>query len=288
MDTKSLPESDLALERRRADTDIDGVEYKKLPCGRFLWERIRITSKAGEESIGRPRGIYDTLTLPRMDRLDTDGEEDAAEELARELCYLFDTSNIQPRRILVAGIGNRALTPDSIGPKTAEKITPTMHISGFDSSIFEALECSEIAVIAPGVTASSGMESSEIIKSICDAIKPDAVIAVDSLASRSSSRLGATVQICNTGIFPGSGIGNRRGALNRESLGVPVIAIGVPSVIDTRIFIDEELSRRAKYSKGAKTDTEPMFVSPREIDSITDVASRIIAGAINQAFGVQM
>ena len=288
MNANFLPESDLALERRRADTSIDGVEYKKLPAGRFLWERIRITGKAGEESIGRPRGIYDTLTLPRMDKLDIDGEEDAAEVLARELCYIFDGSNIQPRRILIAGIGNRALTPDSIGPKTAEKITPTMHISGFDSSVFEALECSEIAVITPGVTASSGMESSEIVKSICDSIKPDAVIAIDSLASRSSSRLGTTVQICNTGIFPGSGIGNRRGALNQESLGIPVIAIGVPSVIDTRIFIEEELAHLAPKREIRGADAEPMFVSPREIDSITDAAARIISGAINQAFGIQM
>ena len=288
MDNQTFPQSDLALERRRADTDAEGVEYKRHQDGHFLWERIRITSEKGAQSIGRPRGNYDTLTLPRMDRLEPDDADLAVEQLARELCYIFDCSEINPGRILVCGIGNRELTPDSIGPKTADRVTPTMHLSRLYRSMFEDLECSEIAVISPGVTAESGMESGEVIKSVCNLISPDAVIAIDALAARSSSRLGSTIQISNTGIFPGSGIGNRRNALNRESLGVPVIAIGTPSVIDTRIFIDEELSRSASPHSQGRTEGEPMFVSPREIDAITNIASKIISGAINQAFGVQL
>lgn len=287
MEGYRFPESDLALERRRADTNIEGVEYKKERRDCFLWERIRITSEDGAKSIGRPQGHYDTLTMPRMDTLDTDAAEQAQEELARELCRIFDKDGIYPERILVVGLGNRALTPDAIGPKCADGINPTMHITGFDREMFEALECSEIAVISPGVTAESGMDSADIVRGICERIRPSAVIAVDSLASRASSRLGSTVQISDTGIFPGSGIGNRRKALNRATLGVPVIAIGVPTVIDTRVFINEELARRDEKDIEAPSG-EPMYVSPREIDTITDMAARIISGAINQAFGALM
>lgn len=288
MDGYIFPESDLALERRRADTTVRGVDYRRERRDCFLWERISITSEEGERSIGRPQGIYDTLTMPRMDTLDTDTLEEASEELSRELCRMLDKSGIYPERLLVVGLGNRALTPDSIGPKCAELVTPTMHIMGFDREMFEALECSEIAVVSPGVTAESGIDAAVTVRGICDRIRPSAVIAIDALASRASSRLGSTVQVCNTGIFPGSGIGNRREALNLKTLGVPVIAIGVPTVIDTRIFINEELSKRGEEARSQSGGSEVMFVSPRESDAITDTAAKIIAGAINQAFGTQM
>ncbi|MBQ8720212.1 MAG: GPR endopeptidase [Clostridia bacterium] len=283
----NIPESDLACERRRADTSIPGVEYKKEKHGGFTWEKIRITSEEGARSIGRPIGHYDTLTTPRMDKLDAADIEDAQEELARELCIILDGNGIYPERLLVVGLGNRSLTPDSIGPKCAERINPTMHIMGYSREMFESLDCSEIAVCTPGVTAQSGMEAADTVRGICNNIKPDAVIAIDALASRSSERLGSTIQISDTGIFPGSGIGNRRSAINRASVGVPVIAIGVPTVIDTRVFINEEMSLILEREVSLRKNAEPMFVSPREANEITDCAARIIAGAINQAFGTE-
>ena len=264
--------SDLALERRRADTSIPGVEYRRDESDGFVWDRIRISSEEGARSIGRPIGVYDTLSLDRMDTLDEETIEDAANEVAKELCRIVDGCDIYPERLLVVGLGNGDLTPDSIGPRTAELVNATMHLRNFDPEAFESMECSEIAVLAPGVMAKSGMETSDIMIGICDRIQPDAVIAVDSLASGSPKRLGTTVQISDTGIFPGGGIGNRRLPLNERVLGVPVIAIGVPTVIDSRIFGTE--------------GGESMLVAPQEIDGIARAAARIISLGINQAFGI--
>ena len=271
--------TDLAVERRRANTDVRGVEYKSSECSVGIWECVKISSDEGAKSIGRPKGRYDTLNTGRMDLLSEDEIDEATEEIAKKLCESIDGTAIVPERLLVVGLGNRNLTPDSIGPKAAALVKPTLHIKDFDEEMFESLECSEIAVISPGVTAESGLESSEIIKGVSKRILPDAIIAIDAIATRSLERLGSTVQISDTGLFPGSGIGNSRNALNENTLGIPVIAIGVPTVIDSRIF---GISDNAKF----KPDGEAMMVSPKEIDEITTNAARIVGGAINQAFGI--
>lgn len=268
--------TDLAVERRRADTAAAGVEYHKSAASCGSWETVRITSDEGAKSIGRPKGTYSTLSLERMDNLDEEETEDAKDEVARKLCELCDSGHIVPARILVVGLGNPHLTPDSIGPRAADAVTATLQIMKYDEERFDELECSEIAVISPGVSAKSGLDAAEWVIGICERLEPDVIFAVDALASRSPNRLGRTVQISDTGIFPGSGVGNARQAISRESIGVPVIAIGVPTVMDSRHF----------SSDGILTG-EPMFVSPREIDGIVSVGARIIGGAINQAFGLE-
>ncbi len=264
--------SDLASERRRADVSVDGISYNRERCPVGTWERINIYTDEGEKSIGRPRGNYDTLNTRRLDLLDYEGIDDAKNEIAEELCSLFDKNDVFPRRILVVGFGNRELAPDSIGPLAASKIKPTLHISKSDEKAFSALECSEIAVFCPGVTARSGLDSAFITESVCRTVMPDAVIAIDALASRSPDRLGTTVQICDTGIFPGTGLGNGRSAVSKTTLGIPVFAIGVPTVMDSRLFGD--ISERG------------MFVSPKDINGLAETAADIIAGGINQAFGI--
>lgn len=271
--------TDLACERRRANTDVEGVEYKREISVGGNWERIKITSEPGADLIGRPMGVYNTLEVARMDLLDDEAITDAAGEIANELCYIFDISDIFPGRILIAGLGNPALTPDSIGCESARLVKPTMHIKEFDRAFFNALSCTEIAVCTPGVNATSGLDAAVFIRGICNEIAPDAVIAIDSLSSRSVKRLGTTVQICNTGITPGSGLGNARSAINQTTVGVPVIAIGVPTVIDSRLFVDPE-EKDAARSAGA------MLVSPKEINEIASAAARIISGGINRAFGI--
>ena len=273
--TGDLPYTDLAAERRRADLEIPGVEYHKENCRVGYWERIRISSKKGAESIGRPMGMYDTLQMKRADMLDTDEIEDAKNEIASGICRMLDRSEIFPGRILICGLGNRYLTPDSIGEMTAREVKPTMHIKEHDQRLFQRLSCAEIAVIAPGVAATSGLDAAVIVRGVCDLIKPDAVIAIDALAARDARRLGSTVQICNTGISPGGGIGNPRLAIGIETVGVPVIAIGVPTVIDTRVLC-----------RDSECPAEPMFVSPKEINEIASFASRIIGGGINRALGI--
>ncbi len=277
-----FPYTDLATERRRADVELAGVEYKREQGIIGEWERIKITTKKGAESIGRPIGIYDTLNIGRMDLLDGESIIDARDEVARELCYMLDASDIFPERILVAGLGNPALTPDSVGAEAAKAVKPTMHIREMNKRLFEDLNCAEIAVCSPGVAATSGLDAAVTIRGLCEALGPDAVIVVDALASRSPERLGTTVQICNTGIAPGSGLGNPRQPISIDTVGVPVIAIGVPTVIDSRMFY---------YNPNGERRPKPeicpsMFVSPKEINDIVSAAALIIGGGINQAFGI--
>lgn len=270
--------SDLACERRRADTSIRGVdeEWFDSPIGTLM--RIRVTSEEGAKSIGRPRGRYDTLTLPRMDTLDADGIEDAREAVARELCELMYERDVSPERLLIVGLGNPRLTPDSVGSLAADLVEPTLHIRRYDERMFAALDCSEIAVIKTGVLATSGIDASEVVRGITKSIRPDAIIVIDALAARSPKRLGTTLQFSDTGIHPGSGVGAHRHSIDEEVMGVPVIAIGVPTVIDARLVV----------GNGEEESAEGMLVCPKDIDSIVKNASLIIGGGINQAFGVFM
>ena len=271
----TLPYTDLALERHRADPDIPGVEYTKELCHVGQWERIRISTRRGAESIGRPIGLYHTLGTERMDRLSERKIDDAQDQLAGELCRMFESTDIFPGRLLVVGLGNRKLTPDSVGCEAADLVRPTIHIKEWDNRSFINLRCAEIAVITPGVAAVSGLDAAVIIKAMCDLIMPDAVIAIDALATSSAERLGSSIQICNSGISPGSGLGNPRLAIGIETVGVPVISIGVPTVIDSRILAETE-----------SLCGEIMFVSPKEINEIVSASAKIISGGINRAFGI--
>ena len=270
-----LPYTDLAIERHKADVDIPGVEYKKEIRHIGSWERIRISTRAAAESIGRPLGLYHTLNINRSDRLLDDELDSAKDEIASELCQIFEESDIFPGRILVVGLGNRNLTPDAIGCASADLVKPTMHIKEWDRKTFTRLRCAEIAVITPGVAATCGLDAAVTVKAVCDLIRPDAVIAIDALASRSADRLGSSIQICNSGISPGSGIGNPRLAIGEETVGVPVIAIGVPTVIDSRVLCMRD-----------DCPIVPMFVSPKEINDIVSSSAEIIGGGINRAFGI--
>ena len=271
-------QSDLACERRRADTAAAGIKFLSEAVGAHRWERLSVTTAEGAESIGRPMGSYNTLNVTELNAFDDSDIADTANEVAKELCTMFDRLGVIPDRLLVVGLGNRDLTPDSIGPRVAERVSATMHVKSFDRRFFTDLDCSEIAVCIPGVTSKTGMEAAETVMAICERIEPDAVIAIDSLASRSTERLGKTVQISDTGIFPGSGVGNGRRPLNEETLGAPVIAIGVPTVINARILTGD--------GESLLESPDDLFVSPKDIDTIVDVFSRIIAEGINQAFGV--
>ena len=272
--------TDLACERRRADTNIRGVEYRKEENINGIWERIRISSEEGAKAIGRPKGYYDTLTLPRMDLMDFEELMGAKEELASELCEMAERCDITATSVMIVGLGNGDLTPDAVGPKTADKIHPTMHIYNLDEGLFNSLGCSKVSVIKPGVTAKSGLDSSVIVKGICDIIRPDLVIAIDSLRARDRSRLGNTVQISNTGIVAGSGLRGARSEINEKTTGAPVISIGVPTVIDSRALALGE-QNRPSYGGG-----DGMMVSPKEISDIIENAAEIIGGAINIVFGI--
>ena len=267
-------DSDLALERRKASTFVEGVDYKRDVSLGGVWERLKVTSEAGEKNIGRPIGLYDTLTLPRLDTIMPDDIEDAKDEIARELCRMCDLCDVSPERILVVGLGNRELTPDAIGPASAAEVDATMHLKTEDRDLFDTLGCSEICVLCPDVTSNSGITAAKIVKSVVDAVKPTVVFAIDSLASRSEERLGNTVQVSSTGIIPGTGVGHNGVKIDEELLGVPVIAIGIPTVISTAALAGQA---------GGK---EGFFVSPKGINKIVKNGAKIIGGGINQAFGI--
>lgn len=277
-----FPYTDLACERRKADVDTPGVSYRREESVGGNWERVRISTAEGARSIGKPMGLYDTLGTSRMDLIDRDGIDDAIDEVARELCHLCEVCDILPERLLVVGLGNPALTPDAVGCECARRVKATMHIKDFDKRLFDTLECSEIAVCTPGVRAYSGMDASTTVMGLCNMLAPDAVIVVDALAARSVERLGSTIQFSTTGIWPGSGVGNSSVPLTERTLGAPTIAIGVPTVIDSRMFWYDAASDGHNASYAGPS----MFVSPKEICEIVEVAGEIIAGGINQAFGL--
>lgn len=267
--------TDLASERRKADVKCDGIEYERCSALVGEWEKVRITTEEGERAIMRPIGDYDTLTLDRLDRLSEDELCDAREELSRRLCSIFDENGIFPGRILVIGFGNERLTADSVGPKSARAVRPTLHVSEHEPLLFDELGCSEIAVLCPTVPAITGLDSADTARALCERLVPDAVIAIDSISTRGTERLGATIQISSTGLFPG-GIGGLSRPITKSTMGAPVIGIGVPTVTDVKVLVT-----------GSRTE-DVLYVSPREIDEITDNAALVIGGAINQAFGLDL
>lgn len=267
--------TDLCSERRRADLKCDGIEYEKKIALIGTWERIRVTNEEGERTVMRPMGIYDTLATERLDKFSEDELYDAKETVAGRLCEILDECGIFPGRILVVGFGNKNLTADSVGPKSAALVKPTLHISEYEPDVFDELECSEIAVFCPTVPAVCGMDSSDNVRSLCERLMPDVVLAIDSITTKSIDRLGSTIQISTTGLFPG-GVGNLHSPITKASMGAPVIGIGVPTAIDLRaLCCDTKIGGN-------------LFISPREIDEITNNAASIIGGAINQAFGLDL
>jgi spore protease len=274
---KYTPVSDIACERRRASRNTEGIEFKIECDENFVWERLRITNKLGAAEIGKPIGRYDTLNTGSVHLLSQEDSDEAKNQIAKELCSLAEELGIYPEKILVAGLGNKDLTADSVGPKCVSRIKVSRQLIKNGCEELLMADISEISAIAPGVSQQSGIESYEIINGMVKTVMPDLVIAVDSIATASAERLGKCVQLCDTGIAPGSGVGGRRMLLNERSLGVPVIALGAPTVINSRLLssLDDSL----------KELRDELFLSPREIDIITDSFAEIIAGGINQAFG---
>ena len=251
--------SDLALECSQ------GLEKEHVSTrteNGVVIEKIRITSEEHSRMTGKPIGTY--ITAAFRDLADSGSDlADKAEPISRELSSLIPKDGL----ILAAGLGNRQITPDALGPKTADKLLATRHIAGEAAKSMGLGALRPVAVISPGVLGQTGVETIEILRSVCEKIKPTAVIVIDALAARETKHLGRTVQLCDTGISPGAGVGNDRPAINEKSLGVPVVGIGVPTVIDARTVWEKA--------------EENLMVTPREIDILIERASKLIACAIN-------
>lgn len=283
-----FPRTDLAAERRRADLSLPGTDYREEVEGRFTVTRITVGDAVSARAIGRPMGRYLTVAHPPLDAL-TESERKTLETiLLREIRSVLPRSKTGGApTVLVAGLGNRAIVSDAVGPETVRRITATSHLPKQDPTLFLDLECGSVATIAPGVLADTGMETSEILAGVCRSLRPDYVLAIDSLAARSADRLMTTFQIADTGIRPGSGIGNARRAIDRASLGIPVISIGVPTVVEATTLVSDYLERAGvpNEERDAVLDRRDLFyVTPKDVDLSVARVARLLSDVLSTLF----
>lgn len=306
---KFSPYTDLALEiAENICNSPDGIDVKKEECkleNTYLTV-VEITNAKGAEQMGRPIGTYITLESEFIKENDIEAHENLIEILSKKIKKLCP-KNLNTT--LVIGLGNLHITPDSLGPKAIDKILVTRHIKDTVPDDINNSVAS-VAALAPGVMGMTGIETVEVVKGVTDRVKPDLVIAIDALAARKVSRVNSTIQLSNTGVAPGAGVGNKRKTLNEDSLGVPVIAIGVPTVVDAATMandtIEKVIDALLKESKKGSSFynmlkdtaeeekynlikdvldpyTENMFVTPKEVDAVVENIVNIIANSINIA-----
>ncbi|MGN1479173.1 MAG: GPR endopeptidase, partial [Acutalibacteraceae bacterium] len=269
---------DLALERREIlpQKKVDGVDTETFDIGSAHITKIKITNKNGEKSIGKPVGTYITAEIPPLTKYGV-ADDELIGVLGKQLSYLLP----QDGTVLSVGLGNEDITPDALGPLSCSMILATRHISGELAKSVGLGNLRPSAVISPGVLGQTGVETAEIIKGLAQRLKPSAVIVIDALAARRLSRLGCTVQMSDTGIIPGSGVGNSRCAINKKSLGVPVISLGIPTVVDAATLVRDVLE-----NGGGTSNVDcggDMIITPREIDLVISRASKLIALTVNKA-----
>ncbi len=269
--------TDLALERRELVTDqCEGVECEEYTKGNVKITRIKVLNEQGERAVGKPIGTYITVEGELLSN-ELPSDDNRRNAVAEEIKHLLPNDGT----ILVAGLGNSDITPDALGPKTVSGILATRHI---DKELAETLglgNLRSVSAISPGVLGKTGIETVEIINGIVSRVGPSALIVIDALASRRLSRLGTTIQISDSGICPGSGVGNSRSEISKKTVGVPVIAIGVPTVVDAQTLAEDILQKSGENIPPA--DSVGMMVTPREIDTVIDRAAGVLSMAINCA-----
>ena len=268
--------SDLALECREPLEQRQGLAVCEKDHGAYIITHLQVQNKEGARAIGKPVGNYITIELPPLgEYADVYGEgmERTAEELRRLLP--------EDGTVLVVGLGNDSMTPDALGPRCCAQVLATRHISGELAKSAGLGKLRPVTTLTPGVLGRTGIESGELIAAAVRSLRPAAVITVDALAARSLQRLGCTVQIADTGIVPGSGVGNARLEINRSTLGVPVLALGVPTVVDAATLVAELTAPESNCAP--PPESEQMMVTPREVDLLIERASKLCAMAINRA-----
>ena len=281
--------TDLALEVHELRGKDSGITVNEFVKDGFNVTVAEVLNREGEELSGKRVGKYITVDIGKAWQKDRSVFERVSYLLSDEIKSLL------PKKrgcVLVAGLGNEEITPDSLGPRVVKKLLVTRHIQVIDRELFVDAGFGCVAAIATGVLGQTGIESLEIIKSVCESVKPECVIVIDSLASRRLQRLATTVQISNGGISPGSGVSNRRPELNESTLGVPVISIGVPTVVDAATLAYDLLEEH--YGKEDERFAEviekilvgsgkDMFVTPKENDVIAKETAKLLSSSINVA-----
>lgn len=294
--------TDLALEARESIREADGelrgviVEEWDRKESQIHVTKVQITTKNGSRLMNKPIGTYLTLEAFGLAEPDEGYHREVSEELARQLRNLIPDLE-EEKSVLVVGLGNRAVTADALGPKVADNLLVTRHVvKEFGKAAYNKEKVHAVSAIVPGVMAATGMESVEIVKGVVEQTHPDVVIAVDALAARSTKRLNRTIQVTDTGIHPGSGVGNHRNALTEESLGVPVIAIGVPTVVDAATIVGDAIQKLGKENgnpllfdreqSSTFMELNNMYVTSKDIDETVKRLSFTISESINEALSL--
>lgn len=266
---------------------------------------VKITNEQGEQAIGKPIGTYVTVDIKNLKLATNEDIQKASDVVKDELKKIIDAHCESQDEILVVGLGNQFVTPDSLGPKVVSEIEVTKHFIKYTPQyVVEGTR--SVCAIAPGVLGTTGIETSEIIRGIVNKVQPKMLIVIDSLASKSIERISSTVQISDTGIVPGGGVGNAREELSEKSIGIPVIAIGVPMVVESAVLVNDcldlfigklqneaksndylnELKEKDNYGE-IKESLNPtgynMIVTPKEIDDLIENMKDIVSTAINSA-----
>ena len=288
--------TDLASEWRQEQIDLpEGVRFNEEELDGYRISTLHVDSPYAAALARRAVGCYKTLELGNCIYFDEEQKTRVSALLSllirqaeEELIEKNSPEATKEDCVLVAGLGNRAMTADAIGPLTVERITVTNHVKSLDPPLFQSLRHRAVAAVSPGVLGQTGIESALTVRQLVGALHPRLVIVVDALAARSTARLCKTVQLSTGGIAPGSGVGNDRPAFTRESLGAPVLAIGVPMVVDSSTLVADALNQAGiddlppallSVLEGGKS----FFVSPKEVDSAVESLAEILARAIDGA-----
>lgn len=305
--------TDLADERRdlykkanEIENEVEGIEVEEeIVSNKIKLTRVKITNEQGEQAIGKLKGDYITIDIKKINLLTEEEAEQASNILANELKKLIKEKVEFKEDILVVGLGNEEVTPDALGPNVIKEVEVTRHIINYLPQYIDE-NARPVSAIAPGVLGTTGIETLEVIKGLVEHIKPKLLIVIDALASRSMERISSTIQISNTGIVPGAGVGNTRKELTINTLGIPVIAIGIPTVVETAVVVNdaldifiEKLQQEAKsndYLNKLKEEDNyeqikeallpkdfNFIVTPKEIDELILNMSEVVARGINFA-----
>lgn len=280
--------TDMAVELVKDAGNIDGIknEFSENESGIEI-SRINVFSKSAAEKLGKPIGNYITMDMGNIASLLPEERRLLSDTCAKEVSKLIGDK----KSVLIVGLGNRMITPDSLGPKCSDKIFVTRHIKEYIPEAIDERSAS-VAAIAPGVLGMTGIESEEVILSLLEKLNAEALVAIDSLAAREIRRIGASIQITDTGIQPGAGVGNKRARITDRTVGVPVIAVGVPTVAYASTVARDYFFNAAELvSKECFKELESslinlpseLIITPTDIDKLTDNAARVIADALNIA-----
>lgn len=292
-------------------TEIDGVKVESKNDEIVTTTTVDVLNENGATALSKEIGKYITMEIKDIKYLEEKDKNKIINALSNEIKNLIGED--KTKSILVVGLGNIYVTPDSLGPKVVQTVDITRHLINFAKDLVEP-DTRSVSALSPGVLGTTGIETSEIITSVCNEVKPDIVIAIDSLASSSINRLGTTIQLSNTGITPGAGVRNKREGINQNTLNVPVIAIGVPTVVDMATITSEAIDKMVevtkqkiengdnsvskeqiervinifnddnKYNMIANVlDTDNFIVTPKEIDDVIQIVSDLISSGINMS-----